>query len=375
MLMPRNTDAIAAGCCRGARFNATCVDVTETARELCRGHLCGPAASRALGEALAAVAFLAVDAAPGERAILRMNVNGPLQGLCVEAASRDGFVGLRGYPHRKVIAGLDESEDPRACDILGNAASVQIALTNETRRLHHAAFEIRGGHDFSAVLSKYHAESVQRPLLVHVATSLYGGYLNFARAFVAAPLPDADPAEFDRLQTCFLDGTVSENLDACVSLSDLCAALKLDPPECPPPRPVRFHCGCSRERVLDMLARLGPAELRALAADGAARDIIEDLIETGVEILDPVQWRCPGMEREGLARDFGERLVFHGGVDNQQTLPFGTTDDVREEVLKNFEILGANGGYILGPCHNFQPVGPPENAVAMYETGYNECVY
>jgi uroporphyrinogen decarboxylase len=109
--------------------------------------------------------------------------------------------------------------------------------------------------------------------------------------------------------------------------------------------------------------------------DGAARDIIPDLIETGVDVLDPVQWRCPGMEREGLMRDFGKRLTFHGGIDNQYTLPFGTAEEVREEVRENFRIFGAYGGYVMGPCHNFQPIGPPENAVAMYETGYNECRY
>ena len=104
--------------------------------------------------------------------------------------------------------------------------------------------------------------------------------------------------------------------------------------------------------------------------DGAVRDILPDLIETEVEVLDPIQWRCKGMEREGLKRDFGDKLIFHGGVDNQYTLPFGTTDEVRQEVIDNIRILGEGGGYILGPCHNIQPVGPAENVVAMYETGY-----
>lgn len=74
--------------------------------------------------------------------------------------------------------------------------------------------------------------------------------------------------------------------------------------------------------------------------DGAARDVIPDLLDvTGIEILNPVQWRCPGMEREGLVRDFGDRVVFHGAVDNQQTLPFGTPEDVRREVLDNVRIF------------------------------------
>lgn len=105
-------------------------------------------------------------------------------------------------------------------------------------------------------------------------------------------------------------------------------------------------------------------------SDGAIRKIIPDLIEMGTNILNPIQWRCKGMEREGLKRDFGNDLILHGGMDNQQTLAFGTVEDVRQEVIDNLEILGKGGGYILAPCHNIQPVSPPENIVTMYKIGY-----
>ena len=78
------------------------------------------------------------------------------------------------------------------------------------------------------------------------------------------------------------------------------------------------------------------------------------------------------MEREGLKRDFGDELVFHGGVDNQYTLARGSVEEVRQEVIDNLRILGGDGGYIIAPCHNIQSVSPPENIVAMYETGYEE---
>lgn len=102
--------------------------------------------------------------------------------------------------------------------------------------------------------------------------------------------------------------------------------------------------------------------------DGSAREAIPDLLDvTGIEILNPIQWRCPGMERDGLVRDFGKRVIFHGGIDNQQTLPFGSVQDVRQEVLDCIEIF-APGRWICAPCHNIQPVTPTENIVAMYET-------
>jgi uroporphyrinogen decarboxylase len=92
--------------------------------------------------------------------------------------------------------------------------------------------------------------------------------------------------------------------------------------------------------------------------------------QVGIQALNPIQWRSKGMQREDLKRDFGDRLIFHGAVDNQYTLPFGSVAEVRQEVQDNLRILGAGGGYILAPCHNIQPVSPPENIVAMYQAGY-----
>jgi uroporphyrinogen decarboxylase len=104
--------------------------------------------------------------------------------------------------------------------------------------------------------------------------------------------------------------------------------------------------------------------------DGDCRRILPDLVEAGIDILNPIQWRTPGMDRAGLKAEFGSRLVFHGAMDNQWTLPFGRPDDVRREVEDNLRLLGEGGGYILAPCHNIQALTPPENVVAMYQAGY-----
>ncbi|HEY3320247.1 MAG TPA: uroporphyrinogen decarboxylase family protein [Planctomycetota bacterium] len=122
------------------------------------------------------------------------------------------------------------------------------------------------------------------------------------------------------------------------------------------------------KRMIDLIHSAGACVFHH--NDGAVRAILPDMIAAGIDVLNPVQWRCKGMEREGLKKDFGDKLIFHGAVDNQQTLPFGTAADVKQEVAENLRILGAGGGYILGPCHNIQPVSPPENVVAMYEAGY-----
>ncbi|MFH1918304.1 MAG: uroporphyrinogen decarboxylase family protein [Planctomycetota bacterium] len=102
--------------------------------------------------------------------------------------------------------------------------------------------------------------------------------------------------------------------------------------------------------------------------DGAARVFLPDLIDkVGIEILNPIQWRSAGMERESLVAEFGASVVFHGSIDNQKTLPFGTVDDVIDEVRQSVDIY-RDARWICAPCHNFQPVSPTENIVAMYET-------
>ncbi len=105
--------------------------------------------------------------------------------------------------------------------------------------------------------------------------------------------------------------------------------------------------------------------------DGAIRPFIPHLIDIGIDILNPIQWRCPGMAIEGLKADFGQKLCFHGGVDNQYTLPFATAADVRAEVRRNIDVLASDGtGYILAPCHNIQANTPVENIVALYDEAW-----
>jgi uroporphyrinogen decarboxylase len=105
-----------------------------------------------------------------------------------------------------------------------------------------------------------------------------------------------------------------------------------------------------------------------LHSDGAFRPFIPDIINAGVDVLDPIQRVCPGMELDGLKRDFGDQLVFHGSVDTQYYLPRGSVEEVIQETKYCIDTLGKGGGLILGPSHFVQPDVPPENVVAMYTT-------
>jgi len=105
--------------------------------------------------------------------------------------------------------------------------------------------------------------------------------------------------------------------------------------------------------------------------DGSCRQFLPDLVAMGIDILNPIQWTCPGMDRTELKAEFGHRLCFHGGVENQRILPFGTPEGVRAEVRRCIDTLAADGtGYILAPCHCLQVVTPVENIIAMYDEAW-----
>jgi uroporphyrinogen decarboxylase len=101
---------------------------------------------------------------------------------------------------------------------------------------------------------------------------------------------------------------------------------------------------------------------------GAVSELIPDLIESGIDILNPVQVSAAGMDTRELKRRFGKDVTFYGGgVDTQQVLPRGTPQQVKDEVRRRIEDLAPGGGFIFNTVHNIQADVPPENIVAMWE--------
>jgi uroporphyrinogen decarboxylase len=99
---------------------------------------------------------------------------------------------------------------------------------------------------------------------------------------------------------------------------------------------------------------------------GSVYRLLPDLIEAGVEILNPVQVSARDMDTRRLKAEYGDRLTFMGAIDTQRVLPFGSVEDVQAEVERRIAHLGPGGGYILAPVHNVQADVPPENLIAMY---------
>jgi len=110
--------------------------------------------------------------------------------------------------------------------------------------------------------------------------------------------------------------------------------------------------------------------------DGDMRPLLPTLVDMGIDILNPVQWRCGNWDLSAIKKQFGQRICFHSAVDNQETLPFGQPDDVRREVKMLIETLSSDHtGFIIGPCHNLQPVTPLENIIALYDAARDFGTY
>jgi len=101
---------------------------------------------------------------------------------------------------------------------------------------------------------------------------------------------------------------------------------------------------------------------------GSVYSIIPDLIDAGVEILNPIQPRAKDMEPGRLKKRFGDRLTFYGGVDTQDLLVHGSPEDIEREVYGLLEDISFNGGYVFAAAHNLQEDVPPQNVVAMFES-------
>jgi uroporphyrinogen decarboxylase len=124
-----------------------------------------------------------------------------------------------------------------------------------------------------------------------------------------------------------------------------------------------------KPRMASFIAKLKPLNppIRiAYHSDGTIYPIVPELIEIGVDILNPIQPAC--MNPEKLKQEFGDRLCFWGSIDIQQTLPFGTPEQVRNEVIKRLNTLGRHGGLILAPTHFVQLDTPMENFRTMIDT-------
>jgi uroporphyrinogen decarboxylase len=120
--------------------------------------------------------------------------------------------------------------------------------------------------------------------------------------------------------------------------------------------------------VFTRIKQLAPGARLFFHSCGNVRPLVPDFIELGVDVLNPVHVTAAGMEPVALKRDFGRDIAFWGGgVETQSVLPFGTPQDVKDNVRRNLDALAPGGGYVFNTIHNIQADVPPQNIVAMWE--------
>ena len=182
-----------------------------------------------------------------------------------------------------------------------------------------------------------------------------------------------DPAEVER----FLDALMLRHLASlqkiCLAVGDLVDIIRLGDdlgmntgPIMSPEMYQRLFK--PRHRILCSYIHNNSSMHTFLLSCGSIYKLIPDLIETGFEILNPVQTNTRDMQPERLKREFGSDVTFWGGgVDTRTVLNNSTTGEVKDHVRRNIEILSPGGGFIFNTIHNILPDVPPQNIVAMFE--------
>jgi uroporphyrinogen decarboxylase len=126
-------------------------------------------------------------------------------------------------------------------------------------------------------------------------------------------------------------------------------------------------CKPYHRRLIEAVRRVAPHTKILMHSCGAISSLIPDLIEIGVDILNPVQPKATGMEPRTVKRTFGADLSFLGGLDIQELLPFGSPEEIRDGVRELMEAYSPGGGYVFAPAHEILPEVKPSNIVAMFE--------
>lgn len=129
----------------------------------------------------------------------------------------------------------------------------------------------------------------------------------------------------------------------------------------------REHIKPLHAKIISAVKRKNPKIRVAYHSCGAIAPVIPDLIDIGVEVLNPVQPLAAGMDLGRLKREYGKDLAFFGGVDVQRVLPLGSVRDVEDEVRLRIAQAGAGGGLVLAPAHNIQPDTPLDNIYALFD--------
>ncbi len=261
------TDKRITAYCPHAKVRLIVADVTDSAKQLERAHLCGPVCGLLQGQAMAVAAIIAGEVDDHYQAIsLRVAYpQGKIKGLIMEC-TKSGQ--LRGYTQVKVINELDDSAEPTNQieeAALGKIAQCTVVRVNGKAST-SAIFNVQ--QDDCAILADvlegYYQQANQRRTISQIEALSEDGYLKSVKGVLLDFLPDATDQEYNRLQALFDQGILQTLLQSNPSIQDIANALGLDASIDEGQAPLHFECSCSDARILSMLHTLPMADLEAL---------------------------------------------------------------------------------------------------------------
>jgi len=166
---------------------------------------------------------------------------------------------------------------------------------------------------------------------------------------------------------------VGENVDICLHSDDMGAQKS----PLISPKLYRKFLKPRQTELFSHIRKVAKTDVKILLHScGSVRALIPDMIETGIDALNPIQVSSFGMDTKELKKEFGRDLCFWGGgIDTQEVLPHGSVSEVKDEVKRRIDDLAPGGGFVFAAVHNIQPDVPPENIQAMWEAFQEHCSY
>jgi len=284
----------------------TYVNVTNSAAELERSHLCGPTAGLVQSSALAAVALLGSEVSQKDETVsLRLRVSGPVAGVLVESAFGGG---LRGYTHNKVLNALDVREKISDEEALGELAQMTVIRSIPGQTISSAMLDVRPA-SMKKGLHEYLNKSLQRNGEVEIAAESTAAGVTFSKAFMVELMPDGNAKAFDELCDQFSDGSMLQALTRAQNLTELCALLEIEEYKLNEPQSLQFKCRCSTNRVEAMVSDLPDADIKDMLKSSQENQITCHMSGTGYQIRKSTLWNV--LEKRGHDIDFEEDESFY----------------------------------------------------------------
>lgn len=272
MICPRPSDLLQTGAARDAGLRFVYADVTDSARDLARSHLSGPAAGLALSEGLAGVALLGADLElPEETVSFHLQTNGPIGTLLVEA-SFDGA--LRGFTAKKLLDEFDGEAEPDMQAVFGKMGEFRVMRTIPGKILSQSGLQLPDPRPAEALAAYYNAGLQRKATIAIVAVPGNDGP-DLVRAILVELMPDGDKDVYAQISAQLKGEAFSNSLEGAHGVASLCDELDLSDRDLvlDEPRPLRFGCRCTRERARETLQTIPADELRTMAKAGKTTDI------------------------------------------------------------------------------------------------------